>query len=74
MGSVAIEMINVEKRFGKVAAVNGVSLKILKSEILGLLGRNGAGKTTIVDMITKVTRPSAGTIKFNKNKVNDKEI
>lgn len=53
------------KKFGKVIAVNNVTLALEKSKILGLLGRNGAGKTTIVDMITKVTTPSSGELIFN---------
>lgn len=61
-----IELVEIRKRFGKVMAVDNMSLKIYKSEILGLLGRNGAGKTTLVDMITKVTMPSSGYIKFNE--------
>lgn len=58
-------MSNIEKRFGEVVAVESISLKIHKSEILGLLGRNGAGKTTLVDLITKVTTPTSGNIIFH---------
>lgn len=49
-------------------ALNGVNIKIHKSEIFGLLGRNGAGKTTLVDILTKITKPTAGTFQIVNNK------
>lgn len=45
-------------------ALNGVSIKINKSEIFGLLGRNGAGKTSLVDILTKITKPTSGTFQL----------
>lgn len=58
-------MIHVEKlsrRYGKFAAVDHVSFTINTGEIVGLLGHNGAGKTTIMKMLTGYLEPSAGTI------------
>jgi ABC-type multidrug transport system ATPase subunit len=52
----------------KVNALNGVNLKIYKSEIFGLLGRNGAGKTSLVDILTSVTKPSLGTYQIVNHK------
>jgi ABC-type multidrug transport system ATPase subunit len=52
----------------KVNALNGVNLKIHKSEIFGLLGRNGAGKTTLVDILTSVTTPTLGSFQIVNNK------
>ena len=45
-----------------MVALNGINLKIYKSEIIGLLGRNGAGKTTLVDIITQVVKQTSGKV------------
>ena len=50
-----------------VNALNGVNIKIHKSEIFGLLGRNGAGKTSLVDILTKVTKPTSGAFQIVNN-------
>jgi ABC-2 type transport system ATP-binding protein len=52
----------VSKSFGDVRAVDGVSFAVRPGAITGLLGRNGAGKTTCLRMITGVFLPDAGTI------------
>jgi ABC-2 type transport system ATP-binding protein len=54
-------MENLTKRFGKVAAVDGLNLEIEEGEILGLLGPNGAGKTTAILMLATVIKPTDGT-------------
>lgn len=53
---------------GHFNALNGVNLKIHKSEIFGLLGRNGAGKTTLVDILTKIIKPTAGVFQIDNSK------
>jgi ABC-2 type transport system ATP-binding protein len=53
---------NVEKTFGKVRAVDGVSFDVPRGRITGLLGRNGAGKTTTIRMITGIFYPDSGEI------------
>jgi ABC-2 type transport system ATP-binding protein len=57
---VAIVADNLHKSFGDVNAVNGVSLAVPRGSVLGLLGANGAGKTTIVRMLTTVLKPDQG--------------
>ena len=47
-----IEVKNVTKKYGKVAAVEDISFTIQEGEIVGLLGPNGAGKSTTMNMIT----------------------
>ncbi len=47
-----VEVSNLTKSFGRVMAVNQVSFSIEAGKIYGLLGRNGAGKTTIIRLIT----------------------
>jgi ABC-2 type transport system ATP-binding protein len=53
------------RTYGKVLAVNDVSFEIGPHEIVGLLGHNGAGKTTIMKMITGYLEPSGGSITVN---------
>jgi ABC-2 type transport system ATP-binding protein len=48
-------------RYGTKSAVNGLDLTIASGEIFGLLGHNGAGKTTIVSMLTTLLEPSSGS-------------
>ncbi len=57
-----LEVSDVAKRFGDVAAVDGVSFDIASGEIFGLLGPNGAGKTTTISMIACLLAPDAGRI------------
>ncbi len=52
------------KRFGGFTAVNNVSFKVEKGEILGLIGPNGSGKSTIFNMLSGTFPPSAGSIRF----------
>lgn len=59
----AIEVADLEKRYGDVRAVDGVSLTILSGEVFGLLGPNGAGKTTTVEILEGYRRPEAGSVR-----------
>lgn len=59
---VIVEVTDLEKRFGDVAAVAGVSFALEQGEIFGLLGPNGAGKTTTISMISCLLDPDAGSI------------
>src|SRR5215831_48223 len=49
------------RRFRHVVAVDAVNLAVLPGELFGLLGRNGAGQTTLIRMLTTLVRPSSGT-------------
>ena len=61
----AIETDNLVKvyREGQIRAVDGLSLKIARGEIYALIGANGSGKTTTINMITGSLYPTSGTIK-----------
>jgi ABC-2 type transport system ATP-binding protein len=58
----AIEVKNLVKSFGKVAAVDGISFEVKKGEVFGFLGPNGAGKTTVIRCMMDFIRPDEGMI------------
>ncbi len=57
-----IEAQSLTRRYGKVTAVNRVSFRIGRNSIVGLLGHNGAGKTTIMKMLSGYLEPTAGSL------------
>ena len=60
-----IELTNLEKRYGKKEALNGVNLTIGRGKIIGLLGPNGSGKTTLIKLLNGLLQPTSGEIKVN---------
>jgi len=56
---------NLQKRYGEIHAVDGVSFEVREGEIYGLLGPNGAGKTTTLSMMSGLLRPDEGRILFD---------
>src|SRR5690348_11718781 len=59
----AIEARNVEKRYGALRALAGVSLEVAEGEFFGLLGPNGAGKTTLISIVAGLVRASSGEVR-----------
>src|SRR5437773_4918820 len=57
-----LEISNVAKSFGAIRAVNGISLTVDAGEVIGLMGDNGAGKSTMVKLIAGNFPPSEGEI------------
>ena len=57
-----LEARNLTKRFGGMAAVDGMSLSVASGEVLGLIGPNGAGKTTMFDLLAGSVRATSGSI------------
>ena len=56
----AIEMTDVEQKFGEKEVLKGIRLNVHSGEIFGLLGPSGAGKTTIIKILTGQLKPSGG--------------
>ncbi|MCR9256963.1 MAG: ABC transporter ATP-binding protein [Alphaproteobacteria bacterium] len=59
-----ISVTDLEKNFGPIRAVDGISLSVDRGEVLGFLGPNGAGKSTTMKMITGFLAPDGGTIEI----------
>ena len=59
-----LEVSDLSKRFGGVKAVNSISFTLKEEELLGIIGPNGSGKTTVVNLITGFVKPNEGKILF----------
>ena len=70
----SIELKNVSKRFGNVAAVSAVSFSVNEGELLALLGPSGGGKTTVLRMIAGLEMPTEGDIHVRGQRVNDLSV
>jgi branched-chain amino acid transport system ATP-binding protein len=55
---------DLTRRFGGLAAVSGVSLRVARGEVRSIIGPNGAGKTTLFNLMTGALAPTAGRIRF----------
>ncbi len=65
MSDYIIEVENLEKRFGKLVAVDKISFSVKSGEIFGFLGPNGAGKTTTINILCTLVRPTSGRASIN---------
>ena len=59
-----LEVHNLEKNFGGVVAAHDINVNVDEGETIGIIGANGAGKTTFINMVTGYFPPSGGTIEF----------
>ncbi|MBW2205249.1 MAG: ATP-binding cassette domain-containing protein, partial [Deltaproteobacteria bacterium] len=64
-----LKVSDLSKQFGGVRAVNHVDFKLTAGELLGLIGPNGSGKTTIVNLITGFVKPTAGEVHYKDRKI-----
>lgn len=67
-----LEVQKVTKVFGGIIALNRISFTVGEGEILGIIGPNGSGKTTVVNCITGFVKPSAGQIFFRGEEITGK--
>ena len=70
----SIELKNVTKRFGEVAAVRDLSLAVQDGELMALLGPSGGGKTTVLRMIAGLEIPTTGDVFIRGKRVNDLSV
>jgi branched-chain amino acid transport system ATP-binding protein len=62
--AIVLEARGLNKNFGAVTAANDINVAVEQDAVVGLIGSNGAGKTTFINMVTGYLKPSAGTITF----------
>ncbi len=70
----SIELRNVTKQFGEVAAVKNVSFSVKEGELMALLGPSGGGKTTVLRMIAGLEMPTSGDVFIRDQRVNDLSV
>ena len=69
-----IELKNIQKNYGKKQALKDVNLTINPGEIFGLIGHNGAGKSTAIKALVSIIEPSAGEIWVDGEKLTDNRL
>src|SRR5437016_7960556 len=72
--SFAVDVQGVEKRFGGIKALDGVTLQVRQGEIYGLLGPNGAGKSTLIRAIVGLVAPDSGTVTVLGRRLPDLDV
>lgn len=68
-----LEFKNITKQFGNATAVDQVSFQVKKSAFIGIVGRSGAGKSTVLRMLNRLANPTSGEIFFEGQNVTDFE-
>lgn len=66
-----IELFELQKRYGSQVALSVPSLLINQTDFIGLVGNNGAGKTTMLSLILDLIKPSSGYVRSNSEKVSE---
>lgn len=71
-GHTLLEVNSLTKSFGGLVAVNGLSFTVKDREVVGIIGPNGSGKTTVLNLISGVFRPTSGTIHLGTQPITHK--
>lgn len=71
MSNIILKASNLNKTFGAVTAASEINVDVAEGACIGLIGTNGAGKTTFVNMITGYLKPDTGSITFNGADITD---
>ena len=69
-----LEILDLGKNYNNKIAVNKISFKVNKNEVIGILGPNGCGKTTTIGMILGLLKPSYGKVLINGNEIEKKRV
>jgi len=69
MGAAVLAAVDIRKRFGALAVLDGVTLSLMKGEAVGVVGPNGAGKTTLLNVLSGALTPDSGTVDFGSRNI-----
>tara|TARA_Y100000992_G_scaffold301287_1_gene271831 strand:+ start:1779 stop:2507 length:729 start_codon:yes stop_codon:yes gene_type:complete len=69
-----LEILNLKKEYNNKIAVENISFKVNRNEIVGILGPNGCGKTTTIGMILGLLKPTSGKILINGEEIEKKRV
>ncbi|MEM4718021.1 MAG: ABC transporter ATP-binding protein [Desulfurococcaceae archaeon] len=72
LNNTILEVLNLKKYFGGIKAVDNVSFSVMRGEIVGLIGPNGSGKTTTINLITGFLKPDSGKIIYEGENITGK--
>ena len=72
MEAAVLAAVDVRKRFGALAVLEGVSLELTQGEVVGIVGPNGAGKTTLLNVLSGALAPDSGSVTFRDRDVTQK--
>ncbi|MFI3200235.1 MAG: ABC transporter ATP-binding protein [Eubacteriales bacterium] len=64
-----VEMLNVTKKYGNKVALNQITLGMTAGRVIGLLGPNGSGKTTMIKILAGILTPDQGDVRINGNEI-----
>ena len=69
-----LKCINVNKSFGKKKILEDINLNIPRGKIIGLLGKNGTGKSTLIKLIMNINKATSGNIKYKRKDITNLDI